>query len=125
VDQRLRRYERLAGRQDYRRCYQQGRRLRTPYYTVYAYHRGGDVSRLGLAVGKAIGIAVVRNRVKRRIRELFRRRKPLLPSGYDLFVRAHPTCATASYKKLDEAWCQTIAMLTATEVAPRVGPAQG
>jgi ribonuclease P protein component len=92
---------------------------------VYAYDRGGDVSRLGLAVGKAIGIAVVRNRVKRRIRELFRRRKTLLPRGYDLFVRALPACASASYKQLDEAWCQAIAMLTLTEAAGRVGPKQG
>ena len=58
------------------------------YFTIYAYRQGERVTRLGLAVGKAVGIAVVRNRVKRRLRELFRRRKALVPSGYDLFVRA-------------------------------------
>jgi ribonuclease P protein component len=66
-----------------------------------------------VAVGKAIGIAVVRNRVKRRLRELFRRRKALLPQSYDLFVRALPASACASYRMLDEAWCQGLALLTA------------
>jgi ribonuclease P protein component len=111
VDQRLRRHERLAARADYTRCYRHGRRLRTRYFTVYAYRRGGYITRLGLAVGKAVGNAVVRNRVKRRLRELFRRRKALVPRGYDLFVRAVPASASASYTALEAAWCEALGLL--------------
>jgi ribonuclease P protein component len=115
VDQRLRRHERLTARADYTRCYRYGRRLRTRYFTVYAYRHGESVTRLGLAVGKAVGGAVVRNQVKRRLRELFRRRKALGPKGYDLFVRAVPASASVSYAALEAAWCEAMTLLKAAE----------
>jgi ribonuclease P protein component len=111
VDQRLRRHERLSAPADFTRCYRHGKRLRTRYFTVYAYRRGECGTRLGLAVGKTVGIAVVRNRVKRRLRELFRRHKALVPGGYDLFVRAVPASAAASYAALEVAWGEAMAML--------------
>lgn len=111
MDQRLRRQERLSNAADFTRCYRHGTRLRTRYFTVYAYRRGESAPRLGLAVGKAIGIAVVRNRVKRRLRELFRRHKVIVPRGYDLFVRAGPASAAASYAALEAAWDEAMAAL--------------
>ena len=115
MDQRLRRCERLTAPADFTRCYRHGQRLRTGYFTVYAYRRGECSARLGLAVGKTVGIAVVRNRVKRRLRELFRRHKALIPEGYDLFVRALPASASASYAALEVAWGEAIAMLRSTD----------
>jgi len=112
VDQHLRSYERLSAPADFTRCYRHGKRLRTSYFTVYAYRREGGASRLGLAVGKTIGMAVVRNRVKRRLRELFRRHKALVPEGYDLFVRVVPASASASYATLEVAWGEAMATLT-------------
>jgi ribonuclease P protein component len=72
-------------------------------------------------VGKAVGIAVVRNRVKRRLRELFRRQKTLLPRGYDLFVRALPASASAPYAALEAAWRETMARLRAAETLNHAG----
>lgn len=80
-------------------------------FTVYAYHSGCGGARLGLTVGKAIGTAVVRNRVKRRVREIFRLRKPWVPEGYDLVVRAAPASAGARYWDLDAAFCKAMAEL--------------
>jgi ribonuclease P protein component len=111
VDQRLHRHERLTDAADFTRCYRYGKRLRTGYFTVYAYRRGSGRPRLGLAVGKSIGIAVVRNRVKRRLRELFRRHKAVVPDRYDLFVRAGQASAAASYAALEVAWGEAMAML--------------
>ena len=122
MDQRLRRHERLTTRGDFARCYRDGRRLRTRYFTVYAYRRGECTTRLGLAVGKGVGIAVVRNRVKRRVRELFRRGEALAPRGYDLFVRALPASASAPYAALEAAWCETMATLRAAEAPDHGGP---
>ena len=122
MDQQLHRSERLTAGADFTRCYRHGRRLRTSYFTVYAYDRGEGVSRLGLAVGKAVGRAVVRNRVKRRLRELFRRQKALVPRGYDLFVRAIPASASAPYAELETAWCEAMAKLRAAEMLDHGGP---
>jgi ribonuclease P protein component len=122
VDQRLRRHERLTARADFTRCYRYGRRLRTGYFTVYACRRGKCVTRLGLAVGKTVGIAVVRNRVKRRLRELFRRQKALVPGGYDLFVRAVPASAAAPYTALEAAWCEAMVTLREAVTFENAGP---
>ncbi len=122
MGQQLHRSERLTAGADFTRCYRHGRQLRTGYFTVYAYDRGEGVSRLGLAVGKAVGIAVMRNRVKRRLRELFRRQKALVPRGYDLFVRALPASASAPYAGLEAAWCEAMAKLRAAEMSDHTGP---
>ena len=59
---------------------------------IHALPNGGTEPRLGLAVGKALGGAVARNRVKRLLREAFRLRRRDLPAGHDLVAvpRADP-----------------------------------
>ncbi len=57
-------------------------------------------ARVGLVVSKAVGNAVVRNTVKRRLRHAARARISLLPAGALLVVRAQPAAATASYEEL-------------------------
>ena len=55
----------------------------------------GDPAKVGFVVSRAVGSAVVRNRVKRRLRELMRGRLALLPRGCLLVLRAHPAAASA------------------------------
>ncbi|KFI40785.1 ribonuclease P protein component RnpA [Bifidobacterium actinocoloniiforme DSM 22766] len=58
--------------------------------------------RIGLAVSKSVGNAVVRNRVKRRLRALARAHEDSLPQECDLVIRAKPSAARARYQALDE-----------------------
>jgi ribonuclease P protein component len=55
----------------------------------------GEPAKVGFVVSRAVGSAVVRNRVKRRLRELMRRRLASLPGGCLLVLRAHPAAASA------------------------------
>jgi ribonuclease P protein component len=57
--------------------------------------RSGDPAKVGFIVSRAVGSAVVRNRVKRRLRELVRRRLASLPGGCLLVLRAYPAAAGA------------------------------
>lgn len=52
-------------------------------------------TRIGFSVGRRIGNAVVRNRVKRRLREIMRRKLSGIAPGYDLVVTARPGAAAA------------------------------
>jgi ribonuclease P protein component len=55
----------------------------------------GGPAKVGFVVSRAVGSAVVRNRVKRRLRELMRRRLASLPRGCLLVLRAYPAAASA------------------------------
>jgi ribonuclease P protein component len=60
----------------------------------------GHPARAGFVVSKAVGPAVTRNLVTRRLRHLLRDRLDLLPAGADLVVRALPAAATRPYDEL-------------------------
>jgi ribonuclease P protein component len=57
--------------------------------------RAGQLPRVGFVVSKAVGGAVVRNRVKRRLRAQMATRVDRIPAGTDVVVRANPIAAQA------------------------------
>jgi ribonuclease P protein component len=59
-----------------------------------------STARAGFVVSKAVGNAVVRNKVRRRLRHLVRPRLAELPAGARLVVRALPAAAAASFERL-------------------------
>ena len=77
--------------------------------------RAGCPPRVGFVVSKAVGGAVVRNRVKRRLRALVASRLTALPAGVDLVVRATPAAASATSHQLesvlDPLWHKVIGRL--------------
>jgi ribonuclease P protein component len=85
-----------------RRGSRSGRKLLTGHLLVPAAGATGEDGppQAGFVVSRAVGIAVVRNRVRRRLRVLVREYLSSLPRGSLLVVRAHPQAATASQADL-------------------------
>lgn len=76
----------------------EGRRRHTPHLVILQREvPDGSTSRLGITVSKRVGNAVVRNRLKRLFRELFRQRRTELDSPIDLVVIAKPGADTLTY----------------------------
>jgi ribonuclease P protein component len=73
----------------------------------------GKYARAGFTVSKAVGTAVVRNRVRRRLRHLVAERLASLPAGADLVVRALPAAAGRSYHELGRDLDEALAAATA------------
>jgi ribonuclease P protein component len=75
----------------------EGRRRHTPHLVVIRKAVSGSRSRLGITVSKRIGNAVVRNRVKRLLREVFRLRQADMTPPIDLVVIAKPGAENLTY----------------------------
>ena len=71
---------------------------------VYARPNRRDHNRLGVTVSTKLGHAVVRNRVRRRIREIFRLNQSALAQGYDMIVVARTRAVGAEYRELERAF---------------------
>ena len=89
----MRRAERLRRRSDFARVYQRGRAWSNDLLAVRVLPNALPHSRFGFAVGKRIGTAVARNRVKRRLRESVRGLRPA--GGWDVVIVARPAAAAA------------------------------
>ena len=70
-------------------------------YLKAAIRKNGlDHNRLGFTVSTKLGCAVVRNRARRRLREVCRLSAPAMKPGYDLVVVARGRCLTAPFQQL-------------------------
>jgi ribonuclease P protein component len=100
---------RLTSPKDFRRTIRSGTRAGSPLVVVHylASDCSGTVSvepaRVGFVVSRAIGNAVVRNRVKRRLRHACRARVDTLGPGSMTVVRAMPAASAVSFGELDKA----------------------
>ena len=88
----MQRRNRLSRSRDFDAVYRHGRSVSTRFLVLYAFERDGveGDARLGLAVPKAVGGAVVRNRIKRQLKEIWRGRLERIPPGRDYVLVVRP-----------------------------------
>ena len=114
----MRKENRLASEADFRRARSEGRSWAHPLLALHARPSGGAHFRAGIAVGKRVGGAVQRNRVKRRVRELLRARLAELTPGWDVVISARPPAAAATFAELASAIDQLLARARLRTIAP-------
>ena len=97
----MQRRHRLSRSRDFDTVYRQGRSVSTRFLVLYWFPRedGGEEPRLGLAVPKASGSAVVRNRIMRQLREAWRDVLPKVEPGRDYVLIVRPGLAEASEQR--------------------------
>jgi ribonuclease P protein component len=96
-------FERLHIQRDFNKVFENGLKLENKAIRILAYIRkdGQNLRRLGLITPKRVGTAVIRNRTKRRLREIFRTNKHLLEQNLDLIFILKPETVLLDYKKLE------------------------
>jgi ribonuclease P protein component len=82
---------RLVRRSEFETVYRGGGRKSSAQFVVFYRANGGERSRYGISVKKALGGAVIRNRIRRRIREILRRNSSEISPGWDIVI--HPRSA--------------------------------
>ena len=121
TDERFCRSARVRRRSDFKRVQREGRRVSLRHFVaLLARHEapgasrldaaadgdtrgvgpGADGARLGIVASRRVGSAVVRNRIKRRLREWFRRRRGQLPAGIDLVLIVRPGADSLEWAQL-------------------------
>ena len=77
---------RLSSADQFREVLESGKRFSSPHFTCVVRKKGGEDKKLGIGVSRKVGGAVLRNRIKRWVREVFRLNQHLLTSGFHLVV---------------------------------------
>ena len=88
----------------FRRLYARGKSAANSYLVIYCRKNGGTENRIGYTVSKKLGHAVVRNRVRRRLREIYRLHESEFLPGRDIVVVARSRTVGAPYAKLERAF---------------------
>ena len=74
------------------------------YLVLYARKNRTGTNRVGITVSKKLGHAVVRNRVRRRLREAYRLNEEMFQPGWDIVVVARSRCISASFQDIVSAY---------------------
>ena len=84
---------RLVQKAQFDAVYRAGKRRSSSHFTAFAKVNNLPQSRFGFSIKKALGGAVVRNRIRRRLREVVRLHREEIPSGWDIVI--HPKSSMA------------------------------
>jgi ribonuclease P protein component len=89
-------------RPEFRAAYEQGMRRSSPHFTVFGLVAApaGEADRFGITVSRKLGGAVVRNRLRRRTRELLRRLPVASGPACNIVVNPRPGVASADFRQL-------------------------
>jgi ribonuclease P protein component len=106
----LPRETRLVRRAEYDAVYREGRRRSSREFTIFVRPNGLEVSRFGWSIKKALGNAVRRNRIRRRLREIFRLHRREIATGWDIVVHPRATVATTGFPALTQEMLKLLIM---------------
>jgi ribonuclease P protein component len=107
------RTDRLTSRRQFRAVYDQGRRVRGVYVTVFGLPNRLGHSRVGFTVTKKLGGAVKRNRIKRILREIYRLNRLSTVGSLDIVVNAHNSIGNRPASEIESDFLCSVRRLTA------------
>jgi len=100
--------QRIRKKKDFLVLYKKGRRYKSRYFSLIYSLSALPYSRLGVVASRKVGGAVVRNKAKRWMRELFRRNRDLLESPVDMLIVAMPDMARVTWAEVREEYLQAV-----------------
>ena len=91
---------RLVRRGDFDTVYRAGKRRSSSHFTVFFRPNDLPQTRFGFSIKKTLGNAVVRNRIRRRTREVVREHRQEIPAGWDMVIHPKGSVASAEFLAL-------------------------
>lgn len=96
---------------EFRRLYAKGKSASSPLIVVYCRKNRTNGSRLGITVSTKVGKAVVRNKVRRRLKEIYRTNEENVAEGYDVVIVARVRCRHGEYWQMEKDFLRVIKRL--------------
>ncbi|MCL2568056.1 MAG: ribonuclease P protein component [Oscillospiraceae bacterium] len=93
---------------EFRRLYNAGKSTATGLLAVYCRPNRRGANRLGITVGTKVGNAVVRNKVRRRLKEIYRLHEAEVRRGFDIVIVARVKSPSATYRQLEADFLRTV-----------------
>ncbi|MCF8008700.1 MAG: ribonuclease P protein component [Halanaerobiales bacterium] len=95
--------ETLKKKSDFNRVYKRGKSKASSHLVLYWYPNGENINRYGFSINKRIGKAVVRNKLKRRLKEIIRKEiDRSFKKGYDFILIARKPIVSLEYKEIQK-----------------------
>lgn len=98
----MKKYEVVKTHEEFSSIIQNGEGLKNKYYNIYIRKNNLNISRFGIAVGKKLGNAVFRNKLKRRMRNILTNQKKEFQKGYDYIIIMKEKTKEATFTELEE-----------------------
>jgi len=111
----MKRADTLKNNHDFRRLYRKGNSAVSGVVVIYCRKNQLGRNRLGVTASVKLGHAVVRNRCRRRLREVYRLNKESLRQGYDIILVARSRTASVPWQELQSAFLRTCRKLELLE----------
>ena len=105
----------LRRNHEFKRLYNKGKNSATKFVAVYIRRNGSEKNRLGITVSTKLGGAVVRNRIRRRLKEVYRINEHLLCTGYDVVIVARIKSKDALFSELEVSTVELFAKMGLTK----------
>ena len=104
--------ERLRKRREFLAVYQQGVKLSARYFYLFVLRNHHSFSRMGITVSRKVGKPVIRNRIKRQFREVYRRNKRALLPNCDFVINVRRSAGQAKFTQLEDDFLNAAARWT-------------
>lgn len=98
----MRKEARITSNKDFKEVYSQGKSVANKDLVLFFLKKESSRTRIGISVSRKIGPAVVRNRIRRLIREVFRRNETEIKEGYDIVIIARQPIKEKSFHDVEK-----------------------
>lgn len=95
--------KKLRSNRDFRYVYDKGKSFANRYVVIFFIKNSFNYNRVGFSTTKKLGKNVVRNKIKRRMKEIYRLNNNKIKKGYDIIFLSRVAAKEVSYKKLEGA----------------------
>lgn len=93
---------RLTKNLEFINIYKSGRRVSSLFFVMYIKKNDLGYSRLGVSVSKKVGKSVIRNKIKRQIKEIVRQNYDFINSGWDIVFSVKPAAVQLNYAQMEK-----------------------